>query len=66
MNKTRVMVTGAGGASGLGTIKSLLRIEDVEVIGADLNSLAVGLYFAHKKVLLPKANSNEFISKLIE
>ncbi|MDY6865674.1 MAG: ATP-grasp domain-containing protein [Halobacteriota archaeon] len=66
MNKTRVMVTGAGGASGLGTIKSLLRIDEVEIIGVDLNPLAVGLYISHKKALLPRANSKEFISKLIE
>jgi len=66
VKKIRVMVTGAGGASGLGTIKSLLKIDDVEVIGADLNPLAVGLYLAHKKALLPKANSKEFISRLIE
>ncbi len=64
-NKTTVLVTGAGGPAGMGTIRSLLRIRDIRVVAADMNSLAPGLYWAHEKIVLPSANDRGFLLALL-
>lgn len=58
MAKT-VLVTGAGGASGLYTIKTLKETTGVRVIGADASPHSAGLYLADRGVVLPKASDHE-------
>jgi carbamoyl-phosphate synthase large subunit len=66
MKRCKVMVTGVGGASGMGTVKSLLKVKNITVVAADMNPLAAPLYWAHEKTLLPPANRENYIDKLIE
>lgn len=66
MKKCKVMVTGVGGASGMGTVKSLLKVKNIAVVAADINPLAAPLYWVHEKALLPPANKENYLDKLIE
>jgi len=50
-----VLVTGAGGACGIGAIQSLKTETDHRVIGVDMDAAAVGLYFAHDGQSVPPA-----------
>jgi carbamoyl-phosphate synthase large subunit len=42
--KTRVLITGAGGAAGVAVIRSLVKRSDVEVFAGDMDGWAAGLY----------------------
>jgi len=64
MSKT-VLVTGAGGASGLATIRILKESTDFIVIGSDINEDAPGLRIADKKIILPHASSSEYLNRLL-
>ena len=63
MNKT-VLVTGAGGASGLSTIRILKDSTSYKVLAADIAKDAPGLYLADKKIILPRADSGGYIDSL--
>ena len=65
MNK-RILVTGAGGASGLSTIRLLKSSTKHEIFGADITDVATGLYMADKKFIIPKAKDKNFISTIME
>lgn len=63
---TRVLVTGAGGPAGIAVIRALLRRGDVEVLAADMDGWASGLYLvpADARRLLPPGRSPEFVPTL--
>lgn len=60
-----VLVTGAGGASGLYTIKVLKETSSVRVIGADASPHSAGLYLADRGVVLPKATETELFMRAV-
>lgn len=41
---TRVLITGTGGPAGVAILRSLARREDVEIVSADMDPYASGLY----------------------
>ncbi|GGA71552.1 carbamoyl phosphate synthase [Pseudoclavibacter endophyticus] len=45
MSRIRVLVTGAGGPAGVAVIRSLLRRGEFDVVAADMDGWASGLYF---------------------
>jgi len=61
-----VLVTGAGGTGGMAAIKSLQQTTEFEVIGADMNSKAVGLYAADDGVVVPPATADDWIRSLCD
>lgn len=63
-----VLVTGAGGGVGQGIIKSLKMIDDLDIniIAADMSSLATGMYASNKSYLVPACNSLKYINRLEE
>jgi len=63
MNKT-ILVTGAGGASGLATVRLLKQTSLYNVIASDINENAVGLYMADKKFIIPKAIEKNYVNAL--
>ena len=65
MKNDRVLVTGAGGGVGQSIIKALDRSELVAV-AADSSPLAAGLYGADSAYLVPEANCDRFLSRIIE
>ena len=55
---TRVLVTGAGGPAGVAVIRSLSERGDVEVLAADMDGWASGLYLVgreHRRLVPPGA-----------
>ena len=66
MKKTlnNILVTGAGGDSGLATIRILTESNIYNVIAADASKNSTGLLFANKFRLIPLANDKSFINKL--
>jgi len=66
MGKIRVLVTGAGGPAGMGTIRSLAGVKGVEVVAADMNPLAAGLYWTPHRVLVPSVGAGNFIRKMLD
>ncbi|MBL7196740.1 MAG: ATP-grasp domain-containing protein [Candidatus Omnitrophica bacterium] len=61
----RILVTGAGGASGMCTILALKKTDNV-IFGCDCNKYSPGLYLAHEKFTVPMAkDENRFIEKII-
>ncbi|SFK29822.1 ATP-grasp domain-containing protein [Cellulomonas sp. KH9] len=60
---TRVLVTGAGGPAGVAVIRSLLRRGDVEVVAADMDRWASGLYLvaADGRHLVPAGRDGDFV-----
>lgn len=63
---TNVLVTGAGGPAGVGTIQSLRRKKGYKIYGGDSNRLASGLYLSDKGFVLPTANSRDYFQKVFE
>lgn len=59
----RVLVTGAGGPAGVAVIRSLLRRGDVEVVAADMDRWASGLYLvdAEHRRLVPAGLAEDFV-----
>jgi carbamoyl-phosphate synthase large subunit len=59
----RVLVTGAGGPAGVAVIRSLLRRGDAEVVAADMDRWAAGLYLvdADHRRLVPPGHAEEFV-----
>lgn len=64
----RVLVTGAGGPAGVAVIRSLLRRGDVEVLAADMDGWASGLYLvpAASRLLVPAGRAADFVDRLAE
>jgi carbamoyl-phosphate synthase large subunit len=60
----KILVTGAGGPAGVGTIKALKNTHFI--VAVDSNNLAPGLYLANKAYIVPPADDDEFISKVLE
>lgn len=63
-NKKKVLITGAGGAAIPGLIERL-KNQDYIVMSADMDSHAVGLYFADKSFIIPPGNSIEFFNTIL-
>ncbi len=64
---TRVLVTGAGGPAGVAVIRSLLGRDDVDVLAADMDGWASGLYLvpAGNRRIVPAGRSETFVDELI-
>ncbi|MFF1573759.1 ATP-grasp domain-containing protein [Leifsonia sp. NPDC058292] len=64
---TRVLVTGAGGPAGVAVIRSLLARDDIEVLAADMDGWASGLYLveAGNRRIVPAGRSETFVDELI-
>ncbi|QCR20749.1 biotin carboxylase [Agrococcus sp. SGAir0287] len=62
----RVLVTGAGGPAGVAAIRSLLRRDDVDVVAADMDGWASGLYLvdADARRLVPAGAAEGFVPAL--
>lgn len=62
----RVLVTGAGGPAGVAVIRSLLRRLDVEVLAADMDGWASGLYLvpASARRIVPPGRADDFVERL--
>jgi len=63
----RVLVTGAGGPAGVAVIRSLLRRGDVEVVAADMDRWASGLYLVdgeHRR-LVPAGLADDFVDVVL-
>ncbi|MBD3215957.1 MAG: ATP-grasp domain-containing protein [Candidatus Lokiarchaeota archaeon] len=67
MNGIKVLVTGAGGPAGMGVIKSLkLSDLDINILGADMDKYAPGLYISDKSFIIPAADNEKFSEKILE
>jgi len=60
----KVLVTGAGGPAGVCVIKALKDVYDV--VGVDMDNFASGLYLVDRAYVVPPANNETFISKILE
>ena len=61
-NRTKVIVTGAGGAASIGFCRSLREsINDYELIGFDSDKYHLCLAEVDHKYLIPKANDPDYI-----
>jgi len=60
-----IAVTAAGGGVGMNIIKSLEN-SDYNVVALDANHLAAGLYISKTAYLIPYANKDNYIPKLLE
>jgi carbamoyl-phosphate synthase large subunit len=63
----RILVTGAGCGVGQGIIKSLRRIDDLEldIIAADASASAAGLFSAGRAALIPKVADPEYFAAVM-
>jgi len=68
MNKVKIMVTGVGGGGHGEQILKCLKMSEnnYEIIVGDMNPYSKGLYEGEFAYILPPANSNEYISKLLK
>lgn len=60
-----VLVTGVGGATGIGAVRALSKETSHEIIGVDMNPDAVGLYFADTGQTVPAAVNDNWADELI-
>ena len=62
-----ILVTGAGGGVGQGIIKSLRRIDDLEldIIAADASARAAGLFGVGRAALLPRLKDPEYFATVM-
>jgi carbamoyl-phosphate synthase large subunit len=60
----RILVTGAGGPAGVGTIKALQRRHFV--VAVDSNNLAPGLYLANRAFVVPPSDNAVYLPKVLE
>jgi carbamoyl-phosphate synthase large subunit len=61
-----VLVTGAGGAGGIGAIRTLTERTDHNVVAADMDTAAAGLYLADQAVTIPAADDPEWIDSVTD
>ena len=59
-----MLVTGAGGGSGLSSIRILKETTGHFILGADCNKYSTGLELADEKAVVPRASSNEFVDSI--
>jgi carbamoyl-phosphate synthase large subunit len=64
---TRVLVTGAGGPAGIAVIRSLIKRDDVEVLAADMDGWASGLYLVPESArrIVPPGRVPTFVDDVI-
>jgi carbamoyl-phosphate synthase large subunit len=62
----RVLVTGAGGPAAIAAMKSLRAEESVQLIAADMDPWAAGLYLTAERTLLPAGLAPEFTAVLLD
>jgi carbamoyl-phosphate synthase large subunit len=64
---TRVLVTGAGGPAGVAVIRSLTLDPTVEVLAADMDPYAAGLYLvdSDRRWLVPAGDARDFIPRAL-
>jgi carbamoyl-phosphate synthase large subunit len=60
----RILVTGAGGPAGVGTIKALQRHHFI--VAVDSNNLAPGLYLANRAYVVPPSDNAGYLPKVLE
>jgi carbamoyl-phosphate synthase large subunit len=64
LDKQNVLIPGAGGAAGIGAIKSLRMCKfQGKIVSTDANILSAGLYLADKGYVVPPANDPSFFQK---
>ena len=68
MKKITVVITGVGGGGvGEQVMKSLRLCGDrYRIVGTDMTEFSIGLYRADAKYILPPANDDGYIDKLLE
>jgi carbamoyl-phosphate synthase large subunit len=60
-----VLVTGAGGASGVGAIRSLHATTDHEVVGVDMDGSAAGVFLADDGRAVPPASGRDWADSVL-
>ncbi len=66
IGRKKILVTGAGGDSGLATIRILRKTTNHKIFGCDASEYASGLHLAHKSFVVPKAVEKGFIDSIKE
>ena len=59
-----VLLTGVGGAAGIGAIRSLARTTDHELIGVDMDPEAAGLFMADAAARVPPASDDDWVDTM--
>jgi carbamoyl-phosphate synthase large subunit len=62
----RVLVTGAGGPAAIAAMKSLRAEESVQLIAADMDPWAAGLYLTPERTLVPAGAAPDFTAVLLD
>jgi carbamoyl-phosphate synthase large subunit len=64
---TRVLVTGAGGPAGIAVIRRFLQDPTVDVLAADMDPFAAGLYLvgADHRFLVPAGDADDFLDDVL-
>jgi carbamoyl-phosphate synthase large subunit len=62
----RVLVTGAGGPAAIAAMKSLRAEESVQLIAADMDPWAAGLYLTGERTLVPAGAAPEFTAVVLD
>ena len=67
MKIINVLVTGVGGNIGQGVIKALKMSNiKLKIVGTDIIPLSAGFFRIDKSYIIPKANDNKFLNKIIQ
>ncbi len=61
----RILVTGAGGPAAIAAMKSLQAEESVQLVAADMDPWAAGLYLTPERILVPAGSAPEFTDVLL-
>jgi carbamoyl-phosphate synthase large subunit len=66
--RQRVLITGMGGPSGISILRGIAGEPDLEVVSADLDPYAAGLYLvgADRRTLLPRGDDPGFVDALLD
>jgi carbamoyl-phosphate synthase large subunit len=64
--RLRVLVTGAGGPAAIAAMKSLRAEPSVQLIAADMDPWAAGLYLTGERTLVPAGAAPEFTAVLLD
>ena len=63
----KILITGVGGPASIGAINSLIDSGfEVYIVGVDVNPYAYGLSISNKAHLVPYANDQSYIDKIID
>lgn len=65
---TRVMITGTGGPAGVAILRSLQKRGDVEIVSADMDPFASGLYLVPPELrrLVPAGKADGFVDAVLQ